>query len=108
VGITQESGRVARLFLAEVVDGRAGRRPAIVTGAASGIGAAIADAFATEEARLVLADRDSERLEGVVRRRRRGRVDDNGVGRRSGRIINIANQLGIKGDESGKSGDVMP
>ncbi|HEY1998341.1 SDR family NAD(P)-dependent oxidoreductase [Paraburkholderia sp.] len=39
-----------------------GRR-AVVTGAASGIGAAIAKAYAEAGARLVLADRDMERLE---------------------------------------------
>lgn len=39
-----------------------GRR-AVVTGAASGIGAAIARAYATAGARLVLADRDAQRLE---------------------------------------------
>jgi NAD(P)-dependent dehydrogenase (short-subunit alcohol dehydrogenase family) len=39
-----------------------GRR-AIVTGAASGIGAAIAQAYASAGAKLVLADRDAARLE---------------------------------------------
>jgi 3-oxoacyl-[acyl-carrier protein] reductase len=38
-----------------------GRR-AVVTGAASGIGAAIAQAYASAGARLVLADRDVARL----------------------------------------------
>jgi NADP-dependent 3-hydroxy acid dehydrogenase YdfG len=35
---------------------------AIVTGAASGIGAAIADLFLSEGAAVLLADRDAERL----------------------------------------------
>ncbi len=47
-----------------VLDGRT----AIVTGAASGIGEAIADAFAREGARLLLADRDADRLDGVKHR----------------------------------------
>ncbi|HTJ93897.1 MAG TPA: SDR family NAD(P)-dependent oxidoreductase, partial [Pararobbsia sp.] len=38
-----------------------GRR-AVVTGAASGIGAAIATLYASAGARLVLADRDAQRL----------------------------------------------
>lgn len=38
----------------------------VVTGAASGIGAAIAQCFAQEGAKLVLADRDSEKLAAMV------------------------------------------
>jgi 3-oxoacyl-[acyl-carrier protein] reductase len=41
---------------------------AIVTGAASGIGAAIADSYAAEGANLLLADRDAERLSAAVER----------------------------------------
>ncbi|MQA85840.1 MAG: SDR family oxidoreductase [Streptosporangiales bacterium] len=43
-------------------------RVALVTGAASGIGAAIAAAYAEEGARLLLADRDGARLEDSARR----------------------------------------
>lgn len=46
-------------------------KTAIVTGAASGIGEAIADAFASEGARLLLADLDAGRLETA--RQRHGR-----------------------------------
>ncbi len=40
---------------------------AIITGAASGIGAGTAAVFAEQGARLVLVDRDSDRLEGTAR-----------------------------------------
>lgn len=40
----------------------------VITGAASGIGAAIAQLFAQEGARLVLADRDSDKLQTIVAR----------------------------------------
>jgi 3-oxoacyl-[acyl-carrier protein] reductase len=43
---------------------------AIVTGAASGIGEAIADAYAREGATLLLADRDAEQLETAAQRLR--------------------------------------
>ncbi|HEY0487359.1 MAG TPA: SDR family NAD(P)-dependent oxidoreductase [Mycobacteriales bacterium] len=43
-------------------------KTAIVTGAASGIGAAIADAYAAEGANLLLADRDADRLTVAVAR----------------------------------------
>jgi 3-oxoacyl-[acyl-carrier protein] reductase len=43
-------------------------RSAIVTGAASGIGAAIADAYVAEGANVLLADRDADRLAAVLGR----------------------------------------
>lgn len=43
-------------------------RRCVVTGAASGIGEAIALLFAGEGARLILTDRDRNKLEGVVQR----------------------------------------
>jgi len=42
-------------------------RRAVVTGAAGGIGSAVARAFAREGARLLLSDRDSARLQGTAR-----------------------------------------
>ncbi|MFJ5223426.1 SDR family NAD(P)-dependent oxidoreductase [Streptomyces sp. NPDC088400] len=44
---------------------RPGPRTVLITGAASGIGAAIAEAFAGQGARLALADRDTEKLEAL-------------------------------------------
>ena len=44
---------------------RPGPRTVLITGAASGIGAAIAEAFAGQGARLALADRDKEKLEAL-------------------------------------------
>ncbi|MFJ3146189.1 SDR family NAD(P)-dependent oxidoreductase [Streptomyces halstedii] len=44
------------------------QKVALVTGAASGIGSAIADAYAAEGARLFLADRDAGRLAELARR----------------------------------------
>lgn len=44
---------------------RPGPRTVLITGAASGIGAAIAEAFAGEGARLALADRDTDKLEAL-------------------------------------------
>lgn len=44
------------------------QKVALVTGAASGIGAAIADAYAAEGARLFLADRDADRLAALAER----------------------------------------
>ncbi|MEU6524991.1 SDR family NAD(P)-dependent oxidoreductase [Streptomyces sp. NPDC046924] len=41
---------------------------ALVTGAASGIGSAIAEAYAAEGARLFLADRDADRLSALAER----------------------------------------
>jgi len=46
-------------------------RRAVITGAASGIGAAIAHAYAEAEARLVLCDRDADRLALVAEQCRR-------------------------------------
>ncbi|MFB7496791.1 SDR family NAD(P)-dependent oxidoreductase [Streptomyces sp. NPDC056161] len=46
------------------------QRVAVVTGAASGIGAAVADAFAAEGARLFLADRDLDGAEATAARTR--------------------------------------
>lgn len=46
--------------------GRMQGRRVIVTGAASGMGKAIAELFATEGARLALLDRDAERLAAVA------------------------------------------
>lgn len=43
-------------------------RTALITGAASGIGAAIADAYAAEGAHLLLADRDGSGLDAAVDR----------------------------------------
>jgi 3-oxoacyl-[acyl-carrier protein] reductase len=43
---------------------------ALVTGAASGIGAAIADLFLSEGASVLLADRDADRLEAAARAHR--------------------------------------
>jgi 3-oxoacyl-[acyl-carrier protein] reductase len=43
-------------------------KTAIVTGAASGIGAAIADAYVAEGANVLLADRDADRLAAAVER----------------------------------------
>ncbi len=45
-------------------------RVAVVTGAASGIGRALADAFAAEGMRVVLADVEADRLEAVAREMR--------------------------------------
>jgi NAD(P)-dependent dehydrogenase (short-subunit alcohol dehydrogenase family) len=45
-------------------------RVAVVTGAASGIGRALADAFAAEEMKVVLADVEADRLEAVAREMR--------------------------------------
>ena len=47
---------------------RPGPRTVLITGAASGIGAAIAEAFADEGARLALADRDTGKLEALCDR----------------------------------------
>lgn len=50
-------------------------RVALVTGASGGLGVAIADAFASQGARLVLTDRDRERTEAMAARlRARGQV----------------------------------
>ena len=48
--------------------GRLQGRSAIVTGAASGIGAASAEAFASEGARVVVSDRDGDGCEAVAAR----------------------------------------
>jgi NAD(P)-dependent dehydrogenase (short-subunit alcohol dehydrogenase family) len=48
------------------VSGRLAGRSALVTGAAGGIGLAIAEAFATEGADVALLDRDAERLQAAV------------------------------------------
>ena len=47
-------------------DGKLSGKTAIVTGAASGIGAAAARLFAAEGARVVVADRDAERGRAVA------------------------------------------
>lgn len=47
-------------------DGRLSGKTAVVTGAASGIGAAAAELFAAEGARVVVADRDAERGQAVA------------------------------------------
>lgn len=44
------------------------QKVALVTGAASGIGSAIAEAYAAEGARLFLADRDADRLSALAER----------------------------------------
>ena len=48
---------------------------AVVTGAASGIGEALAEQLAARGSHLVLVDRDAERLDGVAGRIRAGRPD---------------------------------
>lgn len=47
--------------------GRFGGKVVIVTGAASGIGAATARRFAAEEASVVLVDRDEEQLAAIAK-----------------------------------------
>jgi short-subunit dehydrogenase len=42
------------------------QKTVVITGAASGIGAALAQAFATENARLILCDRDADNLQQVA------------------------------------------
>ncbi|MEF3110784.1 SDR family NAD(P)-dependent oxidoreductase [Raoultella sp. WB_B2P2-3] len=54
-------------------------RRCVITGAASGIGEAIAVLFACEGARLVLTDRDSDRLSAVVERCRQSGAVCQGV-----------------------------
>jgi NAD(P)-dependent dehydrogenase (short-subunit alcohol dehydrogenase family) len=49
-------------------DGRLSGKAAVVTGAASGIGAAAAELFAVEGARVIVADRDAERGRAVAER----------------------------------------
>ncbi|MEG3131577.1 SDR family NAD(P)-dependent oxidoreductase [Pantoea cypripedii] len=51
----------------------------VITGAASGIGAAIAELFAREGARLVLTDRDSDKLALMVARCQQRGADCHGV-----------------------------
>jgi 3-oxoacyl-[acyl-carrier protein] reductase len=63
--------------------GQLDRRVAIVTGAARGIGEAIAFAYAREGAAVSVVDRDGERAEGVVAR----------IHRQGGRAIAVASDV---------------
>lgn len=62
---------------------------AVITGAGSGMGKAMAELFAEENAKLVLADVNADRLNSVV-----NSINDNG-GTALGIVVNVANEDGV-------------
>ena len=68
----------------------AGPRVCVVTGAAAGLGRAMADRFASEGAAVVLVDRDADRLAGAV-----SAITDSG-GRADGHLADVSDQAQVE------------